>query len=103
MDLLKSENFVESNFQIETNALSFQILSADLYSDRIGSLTREQTTNCADDHRLIRQARPFDVHLPNNFEDVISVRDYGPGLSQEEIIDIYAVYFKSSKRDSNAQ
>jgi hypothetical protein len=49
-----------------------------LYSDKIGSSIREIVTNAY-------EVSPdnIDIHLPNMWEPVFSVRDYGPGLSHQ--------------------
>ena len=45
---------------------------------------------------------PFDVHLPNTLEPHFSIRDYGTGLSHEQVTNIYTTYFESTKTNSNA-
>lgn len=103
MDILVSDNFKTKKFTIETNSLSYQILSRDLYSDKIGSFIRETASNCRDANKSSGSNKPFIVHLPNEFENFCSFRDYGPGLSEDEIVTIYTVYFKSTKRNSDDQ
>jgi hypothetical protein len=44
---------------------------------------------------------PFDVHLPNTLEPHFSIRDYGTGLSAEQVTQIYTTYFESTKTASN--
>jgi len=44
---------------------------------------------------------PFDVHLPTQLEPWFSLRDYGTGLCDEDIANVYGAIGVSTKRDSN--
>jgi hypothetical protein len=44
---------------------------------------------------------PFDVHLPTQLEPWFSLRDYGTGLEDDDIANIYGAIGVSTKRDSN--
>ena len=99
-----SENLQSSAFNIALNAKSFRVLSSTIYSDKIGSIVREISTNAADAH--IAAGTPntaFEIHLPDAFEPYFSVKDFGTGLSSEEVFGIYTTYFSSSKDKSNDQ
>lgn len=94
------------NFSIEANAKAFKILSSQIYSDNITPPIRELATNAWDSHvEAIKRGndpkRPFEVHLPTVIEPWFSVRDFGVGMSEEEINTIYTSYFKSTKTESN--
>ena len=92
----------ESSFRIRSNRRAFQILSSNLYADKIKAVIRELSCNARDSHVAAgHHDLPFDVHLPNNMEPWFSVTDYGTGLSHDQIMDIYTTYFASSKSDSN--
>ena len=45
--------------------------------------------------------QPFEIHLPNRFEPWFSVKDYGIGLSHDDVMHLYSTYFESTKTDSN--
>jgi hypothetical protein len=76
----------ESNFTIKTNALSFSILSSGLYTDPIMAIVRELSCNAYDAHVAANNEKtPFEIHLPNNLEPWFSIKDYGVGLSDEDI------------------
>lgn len=91
-------------YTIESSAMMFKILSDKLYSDKILAVIREYGCNAFDAHVMAgTQDKPFDVHLPNNFEPYFFIRDYGTGLSEEEVYDIYTTYGKSTKSDRNDQ
>jgi hypothetical protein len=98
----RSEVFVENQFKIKASAKAFQILSSGLYSNKVGSIIRELSANCYDSHVASNNLKtPFLVHLPNQLEPHFSVRDYGTGLSHEDIMEIYTTYFSSTKTTSN--
>lgn len=91
-------------FTIELNAITFEILSKDLYKDPIKAIIRELCCNATDAHtRANTQAIPFDIHLPTTHEPHFSIRDYGTGLSPEDMEYLYTGYFKSDKRHTNSE
>ena len=78
------------------------ILRDQLYSNKILANVREYTTNAVDAHTeagLID--RPIEVSLPNRMSPYFKVRDFGFGLSDEDIHNVYAFYGESTKRNSN--
>jgi hypothetical protein len=90
-------------FRIRNSAKAFNILSSGLYANKIRAIVRELSCNAVDSHTAAgKQDTPFDVHLPNQFEPHFSIRDYGTGLSHEQVTNIYTTYFESTKTDSNA-
>lgn len=91
-----------SQFTIAMNAKAFRVLSDTLYKDKIGSIVRELSCNAVDSQiQAGKSGEQFDIHLPDAFEPWFSVRDYGIGLSDEQIKSVFTVYFESSKDDSN--
>ena len=87
-----------------------RILSDNLYSNKIGSIVREISANALDAHRMTgKENVPFDVVMPyqNGLfkpeNEMFSVRDYGPGLSEDDIYNLYTSYGSSSKRSDNSQ
>lgn len=93
------------DFKIKSSAKSFQILSNNLYSDKIKAVCREYLCNAIDAHKLNGNTNPFKVTFPyaDGLEENLlwSVRDFGPGLSEEDIQRLFCTYFSSSKDDSN--
>ena len=87
-----------------------RILSDNLYSNKIGSIVRELSANALDAHRMSgKENVPFEVTLPGRnglFVDSgvsFSIRDFGPGLDEEEIYSLYTSYGSSSKRSDSSQ
>jgi hypothetical protein len=90
-------------FRIRNSAKAFNILSSGLYANKIRAIVRELSCNAVDSHTAAgKQATPFDVHLPNTLDPTFSIRDYGTGLTHEQVQNIYTTYFESTKTESNA-
>ena len=90
-------------FRIRNSAKAFNILSSGLYANKIRAIIRELSCNAVDSHTAAGKTdTPFDVHLPNSFEPYFFIRDYGTGLTHEQVTSIYTTYFESTKTDSNA-
>ena len=76
----------ETAFTIKTTAKAFDILSSGLYTDGIRAIIRELSCNAYDAHIAANKADvPFEIHLPNELEPFFSVKDWGTGLSDEQI------------------
>jgi hypothetical protein len=89
-------------FRIRNSAKAFNILSSGLYANKIRAIVRELSCNAVDSHVAAgKQDTPFDVHLPNQLEPWFAIRDYGTGLSHEQVSNIYTTYFESTKTNSN--
>lgn len=108
LNVIKSDNFHSGNsFVIKHSRKAFKILSDQLYSHKVKAVIREASTNALDSYLLAQnqgQPKPdhaFTVHLPNRYELYFSVRDYGVGLSKEDVLHVYTTYFESTKTDSN--
>jgi hypothetical protein len=89
-------------FRIRNSAKAFSILSSGLYANKIRAIIRELSCNAVDSHAAAgKQDTPFDVHLPNSLEPHFAIRDYGTGLSHQQVTQIYTTYFESTKTASN--
>jgi len=89
-------------FTIKASAKAFQILSSNLYSNPLGSMIRELSTNAYDAHVMVGKTdEPFHIKLPNSLDPTFKIRDFGPGLSDEEINSVYTTFFESTKTNNN--
>lgn len=96
------QNAVSFGIKQEGLAHIFSVLRNQLYSDKILAVIREYSTNAVDAHVEAGKAKlPIKVTLPSRFNSVFKVRDFGLGLSDQDIQDIYAFYGESTKRKSN--
>lgn len=90
------------DFKMNTSAKAFQILSTQIYSNNIKAIIRELSTNAYDSHVEAGKADvPFEVHLPTVLNPYFSVKDYGVGLSEDQIEKVYTTYFESTKTHSD--
>lgn len=94
---------IDSNnqFSIAQTSKMFKILSDSLYSDKVMAVVRELSTNAYDAHVAAGNKQPFKVILPTMANPNFTVRDYGTGLSQEDMEELYTTYGASNKNDSN--
>jgi hypothetical protein len=100
--VIKSNVGAESSFSIAMNGKAFRVLSDTIYKDKIGSLVREISCNAYDSHvQAGRPDMPFVIHLPDAMEPYFSVTDYGLGLSEDAVRNIFTTYFSSTKENSN--
>lgn len=92
----------EKGFSISASSKAFQILSSQIYSDSKLAIVRELACNAQDAHVEAGKANiPFEIHLPNIMSPQFKVKDYGTGLSPEDVTNLYTSYFESTKNDSN--
>lgn len=90
-------------FRIRNSAKAFNILSSGLYANKIRAIIRELSCNAVDSHVAAGKSDvQFEVHLPNSLDPYFSIRDFGTGLTHEQVTSIYTTYFESTKTDSNA-
>jgi hypothetical protein len=104
--LKQSDDFDSVSFGIKESGLShiFNVLRNQLYSDKILAVIREYSTNAVDAHiEAGRKDQPIKVTLPTQLTPEFKVRDFGLGLTEEQVAQIYAMYGESTKRGSNEQ
>lgn len=90
------------NFQMKVCAKAFDAQIAGLYSDKIKAVVRELSTNAYEAHQLLKiENKPFNVKLPSTYDPVFKIRDFGPGISDENIGKIYITLYESTKETSN--
>ena len=97
-------NYDTVQFQINNEDGHLFAVLSELYSRPIDSCIREICTNCIDAHIMSgNESRPFLIKLPNYEKKIneLSIRDFGPGLNHEQVMDIYRVYGKSTKDKNN--
>jgi hypothetical protein len=75
-----------------------------LYSNKPLAIIREYCTNAFDAH--IDSGiphRPIEVSFPTHFKKSLTIRDFGKGLSENEVFTIFNSYGESTKRGTNDQ
>ena len=73
-----------------------------MYTDKKLAVLREYSSNAWDAHKMYDKGHiPIKVTLPTNVDPVLSIRDYGPGMSVDEVINVYTQYGMSTKTETN--
>lgn len=91
-------------FTIKASAKAFKLLSSNLYSDKPLAIVREIGCNALDSHFMAGKADvPFKVVLPSDMHPWFEVIDYGTGLSDDQVKNVFTTYFESTKTESNDQ
>ena len=98
----------QRKMRLSENAQSmvFQLFTKNVYSNPIGTVVREITSNCFDSHVEAGVKSPVIIRKSLDKETnvhYISFIDFGVGMSPERIYDIYGTYFESTKRVDNTQ
>lgn len=92
----------ETVFSFAFNKKMYDLMSTNLYSDRIGSTVRETCSNAWDAHMAAGKVDiPFHVTLPTNLEPHFIVEDFGTGMPNERAIELYSTLGLSTKEQSN--
>ena len=107
----EKSQFSVSEHNLRTKAVSIKeknlihlasLFSDDIYSNKPLALIREYSANALDANIFAGKATtPIRVTLPTRFAPQLKIRDYGYGLTQDEMDDIYASIGESTKRDTN--
>ncbi|QHB49349.1 rIIA protector from prophage-induced early lysis [Klebsiella phage PhiKpNIH-6] len=90
-----------TDFTIKASAKAFRVLSSNLYKNKIRAIVRELSTNCIDAHFLNGCTRPFEIKVPSRLDPRFVIRDFGPGLDEDGMINLYTTFFESTKNNSN--
>jgi len=88
-------------FQIRTSAKAFEILSSGLYNNKEAAVIRELACNAHDAHVADKNPKPFEISFPTKLNPTLVVTDYGTGLDEDSMHELYTTYFSSNKTDSN--
>lgn len=91
-----------NNFTIAASAKAFEVLSSNLYQNKVLAVIREITCNAVDAHRMVgKSVADIQIHMPGYLAPFFAVRDFGPGLSHDDVLSLYTTYFRSTKDSSN--
>lgn len=88
--------------KVENLATIFHILRNQLYKDPKMAVLREYACNAVDANvEAGNKDKPILVTLPSAFEPTLKIRDFGLGLSEDGIYNVYVSYGDSTKRNTN--
>ncbi len=105
-EILRTSDFDEFEFGVKKEGLPhlFEVLRGQLYSDPILAVIREYSVNARDAHVAAGKGGvPIRLSLPTPLEPLFKVRDFGDGLSEDEVKEVYSQYGESTKRGTNSQ
>ena len=86
----------------ETQARILVSLSDKMYTRKELAVIREYSTNSADAHMVVgKPISDIQVFFPTMLDLNYRIRDYGTGLTEEEVRTVYSVFGESTKRNSN--
>lgn len=79
-----------------------RVLRDQLYRNKLAAVVREYFYNAQDAHLMSGQADlPLQVTLPTQLDPRLIIRDFGPGMLDEEVGDTFCSYGESTKRDTD--
>lgn len=91
-----------SKFTAEMNAAFFAVSSDTMYQYKLAAVIRENCCNAYDSHiEAGIEDEPFHVTLPNDFNPNLTIEDFGVGLDDNGVRNVFSSYFKSTKNNSN--
>lgn len=100
--VVQSHDFDSVNCTIDAEDMRYVAsLLRNNYSNPTLAVVREISANALDANMEANAPRNVEVTVPSKFNAHFVVRDFGGGLSQEDIFGLYSKYGKSTKRDSN--
>jgi hypothetical protein len=77
---------------------------SDLYSDIVKAVIREYSTNARDSHILAgKENVPIHVTLPTSFHPFFDVEDFGVGMSEDDLRNVWTTFGDSTKREDDRQ
>ena len=100
--VIQSHDFKQVNCTIDAEDMRYVAsLLRNNYSNTRLAVVREISANALDANLEANSDRPIEIKLPTSMNPTFSVRDFGGGLSQEDVFGLYSKYGKSTKRTSN--
>lgn len=98
-----SSNASGSAMTVNITGTSFNFILDNLYTQPHRAIVRELSCNAWDAHVQAGNLVPFHIQVPSKFEQTFIIRDYGVGLTPDEIDKYLNTLYQSSKGESNDQ
>ena len=100
--VVQSHDFNSVNCTIDAEDMRYVAsLLRNNYSNTSLAVVREISANAIDANLEANSDRPIEIKLPTSLNPTFAVRDFGGGLSKEDVFGLYSKYGKSTKRTSN--
>ena len=99
-----SGDMEEQFFSVEDQGMIFDILRNKMYSNPILAICREIACNARDAHREVgKPDEPIHIQLPVGLQPEYRIKDFGPGISTDRMLNVFIKYTASTKRQDNMQ
>ena len=100
--VVQSHDFDSVNCTIDAEDMRYVAsLLRNNYSNPTLAVVREISANALDANLEANASRKVEVTIPSQLNPHFVVRDFGGGLSQDDVFGLYSKYGKSTKRESN--
>lgn len=90
------------SYSIAPSDMAFHALTTSLYKDRLRAPVREILSNAIDIQNRIGNKQPIEIKLPTPLDSQFRIRDFGSGLSKEDMLRLYSSLFSSDKHLARA-
>jgi hypothetical protein len=102
-NVVESHDFKSEIATIDASEMRYiSSLLRNNYSDTILATVRETWANAVDANAAAKSSTPIKISFPTVLASTYSVRDFGTGLSEQELFGLYTKYGRSSKRGDNS-
>lgn len=89
------------SFGIGNASKIISILRNKLYEHKARSLVQEYVSNARDSHRQASRGNDFEITVPTKLNPVFKVKDFGVGLSPDDMTNVFCMYGSSTKEHTN--
>lgn len=91
-----------NSMRMNLTAQSYSLILENLYKDPLGAVLRELTTNAVEAHQMAGTTdKKVAIQLPTMLDTDLIIRDFGTGLTDDEIEKYLNCLFSSSKGEDN--
>ncbi len=91
------------DFGVKNPAFIFDMLCNKMYQKPLQTMVQEYMSNARDAHREIGKSDPIEVTLPTTLDQHLRIRDYGPGIDEARMQNVFVFLGESTKRADNLQ
>lgn len=94
------DRFELSTIRAEDASIAMEMLIGN-YASPMDAVIRELYINGSDSHRAAGQTRPVEITMPTEEHPFLVVRDFGIGLSADDMVEVFTRPAASTKRGDN--
>lgn len=102
-EVFKNSSSEDVSFRLKNEAMFIDLALSKMYSFPIRSVVREIISNAVDSHTRSEPKRKILIVHPTAQNPQFVVQDFGVGMSEEEIRNVYCVLGESTKNKTNSQ